>query len=175
MRSRLAGGKPGRQRPPGGDGLIELLLDQKALADLEQETGNAGIERILGDELAPVGACLGVRAPREMIGGDQKLGVEDRPLSIGTLGTVGKVGQIALPGGNGLVEFLLALKHLGILIGGRHHQFGLIAPGLVGFDLEAVFLEELRRGRQVPDRSCPVQGRRRRSGTRRGPLWDGHG
>ena len=40
-----------------------------------------------------------------MVGGDQELGVEDRALGVGTLRAVGKLGQVALPGGDRLGEF----------------------------------------------------------------------
>ena len=79
-----------------------------------------------------------------MVGGDQELGVEDRALGVGALGAVGELGQVALPGGDRLVELLLPLEDLAVLERGRHDQLGLVAPGLVGLDLEAVLLEEPR-------------------------------
>ena len=63
-------------------------------------------------------------------------------LGIGALGTVGKVGQVSLPGGDGLVELLLPLEDLGVLKGCRHGQLGLVTVRLVGLDLEAIVLEE---------------------------------
>ena len=78
----------------------------------------------------------------EVVGGDQELGVEDGALGVGALGTVGEPGQVALPGGDGLGEFLLPLEDLADLERGRHGELGPVAPGLVGLDLEAVFLEE---------------------------------
>ena len=44
----------------------------------------------------------GYRVRREMIGGDQELGVEDRALGVGTLRSIGEVGQVAFPGGDRL-------------------------------------------------------------------------
>ena len=99
---RLAARELGGERPPGGDGLVEFLLGQEALADLEEDAGHACVERILGDEFAPGGARLGIASPGEMVGGDQKLGVEDRALGVGTLGAVGEIGQVSLPGGDRL-------------------------------------------------------------------------
>ena len=83
-----------------------------------------------------------IAAAADVIGGDQELRVEDRPLGVGTLGTVGEPGEIALPGGDRLGELLLPLKDLADLERGRHGKLGPVAPGLVGLDLEAFLLEE---------------------------------
>ena len=89
-------------------------------------------------------ARASVMAPATVVvGGDQELGVENRALGVGALGAVGKLGQIALPGRDRLGEFLLALEDLADLKRGRHRQLGPVAPGRVGLDLEALFLEEL--------------------------------
>ena len=110
-----------------------------------------------------------------MVGGDQKLGVENGALGIGALGTVGKVGQVSLPGGDGLVELLLPLEDLGVLKGCRHGQLGLVTARLVGLDLEAIVLEERGTGPPAPGRSCRGPDRWRRSGRRPAPPADARG
>ena len=80
----------------------------------------------------------------QVVGGDQELRVEDRALGIGALRAVGELGQVALPGGDRLGELLLALEDLADLERRGHGELGPVAAGLVGLDLEAFFLEELR-------------------------------
>ena len=87
-----------------------------------------------------------IAAAAVVVGGDQELRVEDRSLGVGALGTVGELGQIALPGRDGLGEFLLPLKDLADMKRSRHGELGPVAAGLVGLDLEAFFLEERREG-----------------------------
>ena len=74
--------------------------------------GTRRVERVLGDERRPGGAGVGVLLAAEGLGGDQELGVEDRALGVGRLGAVGELGEISLPGGDRLVELLLALEDL---------------------------------------------------------------
>ena len=116
---RLAAGELGGQRPPDGYGRVEFLLGQETLADLKEDSWHSWVERILSDELAPSRARLGISSPVQMVGGDQKLSVENGALGIGALGTVGKGGQVSLPGGDGLVELLLPLEDLGVRKGCR--------------------------------------------------------
>ncbi len=58
--------------------------------------GTRRVERVLGDERLPGGAGLGVLLAAEEVGGDQELGVEDRPLGVGRLRAVGELGEVAL-------------------------------------------------------------------------------
>ena len=109
---------------PRGDRLVELLLGLEALADLEEHLRHPGVERVLRDERLPGGAGLGVPLALKVIGGDQKLGVEDRPLSVGRLRAVGELREVAFPRGDGLGELLLALEHPGDLERRGHAELG---------------------------------------------------
>ena len=66
--------------------------------------GHPRVERVLGDEGLPGGPGLGVLLAGQGVGGDLELGVEDRPLGVGRLRAVGELGQVALIGGDRLVE-----------------------------------------------------------------------
>ena len=111
-----AGSLPGNllsERLPGGDRLVVLLLGDEALADLEEDLRHAA--RRAGS--AATNACQAARASAycsaaQVVGGDQELGVEDRPLGVGRLRPVGELGEVALPGGDRLVELLLPLEDL---------------------------------------------------------------
>ena len=77
------------------------------------------------------GAGLGVPLASLEVLGDQELGVEDGPLGVGRLRPVGKLGQVALAGGDRLVELLLPLEDLADLELRRHQQSGPLAARLV--------------------------------------------
>ena len=190
-----AGSLPGNlldERLPGGDRLVELLLGHEALADLEEDLRARGASSgFWATNALPGGAGLGVPLAAEVVGGDQELGVEDRALGVGRLRAVGELGQVALPGGDRLVELLLPLEDLADLERGRHRQLGQVASGLVGLGPEAVLLEErgeglerllalapgeVRRADLVGGRHGPGMRRDRPRGTaagrrRRGSGW----
>ena len=90
---RLAAGELGGQRPPCGYGRVEFLLGQETLADLKEDSWHSWVERILSDELAPGRARLGISSPVQMVGGDQKLGVENGALGIALWGPLGKLAR----------------------------------------------------------------------------------
>ncbi len=126
---RLARRELGDERFPGGDRLVGFLLGHEAVADLKEDLGHPGIEGVLADEVGPGGAGFGMATAAGVIGGDQELSVEDGALGVGALGTVGKPRQIALPGRDGLGEFLLPLQDLADVKRSRHGQLGPVAAG----------------------------------------------
>ena len=107
--------------------------------------GHACVERVLGDEVAPGGARLGICAAvawsaaiiswcRGSLAGRRRFAAR--------WGT----GQVSFPGGDRIGEFLLALKDRADLERRVHGQVGPIAPRFVGLDLEALLLEEPGKG-----------------------------
>ena len=118
-----AGSVPGElagEGLPRGDGLVILLLGVVRLPDLEQELGDAGVERVLRGEGEERGAGLGVLLAAQEVLGDQQLDVEQGPLGVGRLRPVGIPGEVALVGGDRLVELALPLEDLADLELGRH-------------------------------------------------------
>ena len=110
-----AGSVPGNLPASGSQAAIassNFFSAAKLSPTWKRTCGHAGVERVLGDERLPGGAGLGVLLAAEVVGGDQELGVEDRPLGVGRLRAVGELGQVALPGGDRLVELLLPLEDL---------------------------------------------------------------
>ncbi len=142
---RLAVGELAGERLPGGDRLVESLL----VLEARRRSGRGSPARARpadsGRRTRDQAARASANRPRSsVVGGDQELGIEDRALGIGALGTVGEPGQVALPGGDGLGESLLPLEDLADLERGGHRELGPVPTRLVGLDLEAVLLEEPR-------------------------------
>ena len=143
MSGRFAAGELADERLPGDDGLIELLLGHEAFTDLEEDCWNTAIERVLGNKVSPGGACL-----REVARLSESPAIKScvsrmARWASALCGTVGKLGQIGLPGGDRRGEVLLTLENLADLERGRHDQLGPITASGLGLDLEAFFLEKL--------------------------------
>ena len=107
---RLARRELGREGFPRGDGLVDLFLGDKALADPKQNLSNAGIQGVLADKVVPGGASFGMPPAALMVGGDQELGVKNGSLCVRALGAVGKLGEVTLPGRDGRGEVFLSLQ-----------------------------------------------------------------
>ena len=75
---------------PGGDGVVVLLLGQEALADLEEDLGTRPSSGFWATNAFQAARASAYCSAREVVGGDQELGVEDRALGVGALGAVGE-------------------------------------------------------------------------------------
>ena len=146
MCSRLGAWELAGQGFPAANRLIEPLLGGKALCGFEQDLGHAAIERVRFHEGAPGCAGLVVGFAHLGILGHQKLGVDNRALSVGRLGAVGVLRQVGFEGLGGLVELLLPLQNLADLKLGGHLKPGLLGGGLGGFGTCRFF------GNQGPER-----------------------
>ncbi len=120
MRRRFGTRKARYERLPRGDGAIKLLLGHETLADLEQDLRHARIEWVLRGKFGPDGACLVELLAALVIGRNQELGVENRALGVGALGSIRKLGEVVLEAGDGFGKPLLSLKNLGDLIRSCH-------------------------------------------------------
>ena len=93
-----------------------------------------------------------------MVLGDLQLRVEDGPLGVGRLRAVGELRQVALVGGDRLVELALPLEDLADLELRRHEQLGPLAARLVAAAGIVPLEEGSERGRAPPG-ACPGRGR----------------
>ena len=155
-RSRRSG--TGRERPARSPGTCWSSGSQAAMAwsnffsvtklspIWNRSSGHASVERVLGDEVGPGGAGLGeVRRGRD---GRRRSGAGCRGSHAGRRRSAGRWETWPGSPSRRRSPRRTSAGPEGSRRPGttRHRQLGPVAPGLVGLDLEALLLEELREG-----------------------------
>src|SRR5262249_5781226 len=108
--------------------------------------GDASVQRVLSDEVAPGGAGFAEVLAVQLVQRSQELGVENGALGVGTLGSVGKAAEITLPGGDGFGEFLLSLEDQANLVRSSHGHLGPCGACWLGRERDPLLLEEQGEG-----------------------------